>query len=98
MSQKISITDKPKRDDNLKWRIDGEENQIIVLSKENLPLPLILNSTAARIFLLCDGKNSVEKITGSLCTEFNLNDFNSVLTDVQSQIQDLIKRGVLLAE
>lgn len=97
MSQKISITDKPKKDDNLRWRIDGEDDQIIILSKENFPLPLILNSTAARIFLLCDGNNSVEKITGSLCTEFNLNDFNSVLTDVQSQIDDLIKRGVLLA-
>lgn len=97
MSQKISITDKPRKDDTLRWRLDGEEDQIIVLSKENLPLPIILNSTAARIFLLCDGNNSVEKITGSLCSEFNMNDFNSVLTDVQSQIENLIKKGVILA-
>lgn len=87
MSQTISIANKPKIADNVIWRRDGEDNQIILLSKEGLALPLILNPTAARIFLLCNGKNTLEEIAKSLCAEFGSDDFTMILEDVTKQVE-----------
>jgi hypothetical protein len=85
----------PKKADELVWRQDGEEEQIIVLSKDGFSLPIILNPTAAKIFLLCDGNNSLEDIAGNLCDEFNLDDFSLALSDVQQQIKDFTERGII---
>ena len=88
MSQMISIASKPKILDNVAWRRDGEKEQIIVLSKEGLALPLILNPTAAKIFSLCNGKNSLEDMATELCAEFGLEDFKMVLKDVKYSVKD----------
>ena len=87
MSQMMSIVNKPRMSDDVIWRRDGEDNQIIVLSREELALPLILNPTAARIFLLCNSKNTLEDIAKSLCGEFGLDDFKMVLEDVIKQVE-----------
>lgn len=87
MSQAISIANKPKISDNVIWRRDGEDNQIIVLSREGLALPLILNPAAAKIFLFCNGEHTLEEIAGSLCAECGLDDFAMVLEDVTRQIE-----------
>lgn len=98
MSQRMFGTNKPKRADNIIWRLDGEKNQICILSKDGFVLPLILNYSAAKIFFLCDGKNSVEDIANSLCREFKSDVFTTLLEDVREQIKDFIKRGVVQAE
>lgn len=95
MSPTISITNKPKILGDVLWRRDGEDNQIVVLSKEGLALPLILNPTAARIFLLCNHKNTVEDIAGTLCDEFASEDFKSVLEDVKEQVKYFINKGIV---
>ena len=51
MSRTISIANRYKIADNISWRRDGEADQLIIVSREDLPLPLILNPTAAMIFL-----------------------------------------------
>jgi len=95
MSQMIFTMNRPERADDIIWRRDGEEDQIIILSKDGFPLPIILNPTAVRIFLLCDGKSSLEDIARSLCEEFSLDDSASVLSDVKEQVDDFIKRGII---
>lgn len=95
MSQTISITNKPKILDDVLWRRDGEDNQIIVLSKEGLALPLILNPTAARIFSLCNQKNTLEDIAGILCAEFGKEDFKMVLADVKKQVKYFMDKGIV---
>lgn len=94
MSQMISIANKPKILADVSWRKDGEKDQIIVLSKETLALPLILNPTASKIFLLCNGKNSLEAIAEKLCDEFGLEDFSMVLKDVKEQVEYFINKGI----
>lgn len=95
MLQAISIANKPKVLDNIIWRRDGESDQIIVLSKDNLALPLILNPTAARIFSLCDGRNTVEDIAQALSDEFGVEDFKIALEDVKGQIGYFIDKEIV---
>lgn len=95
MSATISITNKPKILDEVIWRRDGEDNQIIVLSKEGLALPLILNPTAARIFSLCNHKNTLEDIAVTLCDEFGREDFQMVLEDVKEQVEYFMNKGIV---
>lgn len=107
MSQMISIASKRRKDgavrdrpeisDAVIWRRDGENNQIILLSKEDLALPLILNLTAARIFSLCNGKNTPEDIAGRLCAESGISDFEMVLKDVKKQVKYFYERGIVLS-
>ncbi len=98
MSQVISIANKPKKREDIIWRTDGENNQIILVSKEDLALPLMLNLTAAKIFLLCDGKNTIEHIADSLCAEFMVKDFDMVLGDVRTQVEYFVDKGIVEAD
>lgn len=91
----MSIFNKPRISDGVIWRRDGEDNQIILLSKEGLALPLILNPTAARIFLLCNRENTLEDIAKVLCAEFGLEDFKMVLEDVTEQVKYFIDKGII---
>src|SRR3989338_8392973 len=95
MSQMISIVNKPKISDGVSWRWDGEDEQIIVLSKEGLALPLILNPTAALIFSLCDNNNTLEDIARQLCDKLGLDDFEMVLQDVKEQVEYLINKNIV---
>jgi hypothetical protein len=95
MSQAISIANKPQKSPDVIWRVDGEDNQIILASKEGLALPLMLNPTAAKIFLLCDGSNTLEDIAASLCAEFSLKDFDMVLGDVKKQVSYFADKGIV---
>lgn len=95
MSQAISIANKPQKSPDVIWRVDGENNQIILASREDLALPLMLNQTAAKIFLLCNGKNTLEDIASSLCAEFALKDFDMVLKDVKEQTEYFIEKGIV---
>lgn len=95
MSQNISIANKPKIADNIVWRYDGEDNQIIVLAREDLPLPVILNLTAAKIFSLCNGETTVEAIAGSLGEEFKEENFSKVLEDVKKQVEFFRDKGIV---
>ena len=95
MSRTISIASEPKIANNINWRRDGEADQLIIVSKEDLPLPLILNPTAALIFSLCDGRHSLEKIAERLCAEFNQDDFSLVLEDVKKQIEYFVAKCIV---
>lgn len=95
MSQEISITNSPKVLNDVIWRRDGENDQIIILSKVDLALPLILNPSAARIFSLCNGENTLEDIANNLCAEFGLDDFGMVLKDVRIQVEYFIKKAIV---
>jgi hypothetical protein len=95
MSQIISIANKPKISDDVTWRRDGEDDQIIVLSKEEFPLPVILNPTASRIFLLCNGKNTLKDIAQALMQEFALEDFSVAIADVKRQIEYFLDKGII---
>lgn len=86
---------KPRRINDVNWRLDGEKDQIIILSKDGFALPVILNPTAARIFLLCNGENSLQDITYSLCKEFKFDDFAVVLEDVKKQIDDFVEQAIV---
>lgn len=95
MSQTVSIANRPKISDNLVWRRDGEDNQLIVLSKEDMSLPLILNLTAARIFLLCNGENSLEDIARGLAEAFGREDYAGILDGVKRQVGYFLDRGIV---
>ena len=86
---------KPKIAENIVWRRDGEADQLIIVSREDLPLPLILNPTAAMIFSLCDGRHSLENIAESLCQEYNQDDFSLALEDVKKQIEYFVRKGIV---
>ena len=68
---------------------------MIIVSREDLPLPLILNPTAAMIFSLCDGRHSLENIAESLCQEYNQDDFSLALEDVKKQIEYFVRKGIV---
>jgi hypothetical protein len=95
MSQTISTGSRPKIINDVVWRRDGEDDQIIILSRENLPLPVILNPTAARIFSLCDREHSVQDIARSLAEEFLDADLDEVLRDVQQQLEYFLEKGII---
>ncbi len=86
---------KPKISPDVSWRRDGDKEQIIVLSKEGLPLPLLLNLTSARIFSLCTGENSLEDIARLLCEEFDRQDYAKILEDVQKQAGYFLEQGLI---
>ena len=86
---------KPKIAENIVWRRDGEADQLIIVSREDLPLPLILNPTAAMIFSLCDGRHSLENIAERLCQEYNQDDFSLALEDVKKQIEYFVRKGIV---
>ncbi len=86
-SHSRSHSHRPKIAENIVWRRDGEADQLIIVSREDLPLPLILNPTAAKIFSLCDGRHSLENIVERLCQEFNQDDLSLALEDVKKQIE-----------
>jgi hypothetical protein len=109
MSQTISIANKPEGDgaasnsrshkpkipDNVIWRRDGEDDQIIVASREGLALPVILNPTASWIFSLCNGRNTLEGIARILCDKSDARDFSAVLEDVKRQVEYFLDKGLL---
>lgn len=107
MSQRVSIANKPRPSRGNKgrgnpkiaggvsWRKDGECNQIVILSKEDFALPLILNFSAARIFSLCNGRNSLPGIAQLLSDEFNREDYAKILGDVKKQVEYFIEKGIV---
>lgn len=95
MSQTISIANKPKISDNVLWRRDGQDDQIIVASREGLALPVIINPTASWIFSLCSGKNTLEEIAQILCDKSDAQDFSVVLEDVKRQVEYFLDKGLV---
>lgn len=91
----ISIANKPKIAPDVLWRRDGDANQIIIVSREDLPLPLILNATAARIFSLCDGEHSVEDMAEILRSEFRLPEGPQILEDVKKQAEYFLQKRIV---
>lgn len=91
----ISIANKPRIAPDVLWRRDGDENQIIIVSREDLPLPLILNATAARIFSLCDGEHSVEDMAEILRSELRLPDGSQILEDVKKQAEYFLQKRIV---
>lgn len=91
---------RPLRDPEVKWRVDGEDGQIVVLFKEGMPLPVILNPTAARIFLLADGTRTVKDIAWCLCREFlhSRQDDAAVENDVREQVEYFVNNGIFKPE
>ena len=50
-----------------------------------------LNSTAAIVYQMCDGKHSVEQITDFIQSAFELDE----TVDVQQSVQDMLEAGLL---
>jgi hypothetical protein len=91
----VSRSHKPEISDNVLWRRDGQDDQIIVASREGLPLPLILNPTASWIFSLCNGRNTLEGIAQILCDKSDAQDFSAVLGDVKRQVEFFLDKGIV---
>jgi len=86
---------KPKKARDLRWRIDGDSDQIVIVHKDNFALPRILNPVAAKIFLLCDGDNTIEVIAQNIADEFDNADFNGILAEVRGCADLFIEKGIL---
>lgn len=95
MSVAISIMSRPEREDDLRWRRDGEEDQIVILHKDEFPLPQILNPTAAEIFLQCDGKKTVEEIVEAVSSKFNVDDLEALTSEVKRCITRFRDKGIV---
>jgi hypothetical protein len=69
----------------------GDEAVLFSLDKG---MPYVLNSTALKVFSLCDGTRSVEDITRSLSEGYSV-----TLRDITSGISDILgafhKRGLI---
>lgn len=91
----ISIANKPKIAPDVLWRRDGDANQIIIVSREDLPLPLILNATAGRIFSLCDGEHTIEEIAEILRSELRLPEGSQILEDVKRQTEYFLQKRIV---
>lgn len=86
---------KPKISDNVLWRRDGQDDQIIVASRGGLALPVILNPTASWIFSLCNGRNALEEIAQIICDKSDARDFLAVLEDVKRQVEYFLDKGLV---
>lgn len=53
-----------------------------------------VNETGARIFSLCNGKNTKEEIAKKLSKKFN-SDFSDVLNQVEDFIKELFKMNII---
>lgn len=95
MSLKISIMSKPRIATNLRWRLDGENDQIVIVHKDDFALPRILNPVAAKIFQLCDGNNNIEAIAEKVAGEFETTDFSSLLSEVSECARLFVEKGIL---
>lgn len=95
MSRKISIMSKPRIAPNLRWRVDGENDQIVIVHKDDFALPRILNPVAAKIFRLCDGNNTVEAIAEKVAEEFKGKDYSSLLSEVKECARLFVEKGIL---
>lgn len=90
-----SQSHKPRKSAGLRWRIDGEDDQIVIVHRDNFALPRILNPVAAKIFLLADGNNSVEEIAREIADEFAADNFSRVLTEVRECARNFSENGIL---
>ncbi len=95
MLPKISIMSKPRIAPNLRWRLDGENDQIVIVHKDDFALPRILNPVAAKIFQLCDGNNTIEAIAEKVAGEFQTEDFSRLLSEVSECASLFIEKGIL---
>ena len=95
MSRKISIMSKPRIAPNLRWRVDGENDQIVIVHKDDFALPRILNPVAAKIFHLCDGNNTMEAIAEKVAGEFEIADFSILLSEVSECARLFVEKGIL---
>jgi len=69
---------------NVKWRWDGEDGQhITLLLPDKSGTVYFLNPTAAFIFIMCDGKNTVNDIV-QLISERYKESADRVLRDVEA--------------
>lgn len=95
MSQKISIMGKLRKAPGLRWRVDGEADQLVIVHRDDFALPRILNPVAARIFQLCDGNNTVEAIAEKISAEFDTPDFSSLLSEVSACADLFVEKRIL---
>lgn len=86
---------RPKKASGLRWRSDGENDQIVIVHRDTFALPRILNPVAAKIFLLADGNMTVEDIAGAIAEEFAADDFGKVVSEVKECVQKFSENGIL---
>jgi len=86
---------KPRKALDLRWRVDGENDQIVIVHKDNFALPRILNPVAAKIFRLCDGNNTIGAIAEKVAEEFAVTDFSKLLSEVSECASLFVEKGIL---
>lgn len=86
---------KPNKRSDLRWRRDGESDQIVILHRDNFALPRILNPVAAMIFLLSDGTNTIEQIGENIAKEFATPDFDKLKSEVVECIMIFVDKEIV---
>jgi len=87
----ISKTYHPKQREDLLQR--NLEDGCVLVTKEQSQV-CTLNTTAALIWMYCDGDYSVEKIAKEIATTCD-KEINDVLSDIQKTILDFQNKGLL---
>lgn len=95
MSATISILSKPKKTEDMRWRVDGEDDQIIIVHRDNFALPRILNPVAAKIFLLSDGNKTIEEIISMIRDKFEPAGADKVSSEVTECVSLFVEKGIL---
>jgi len=85
-----------KRDQNIVSRRIGGEVILVPIRTAIADMNYLytLNSTAARIWQLLDGVNSLEDIHQQICCEFDIDPLEAK-TDLDAIIQDFLRIGVI---
>ncbi len=76
------------------WRWDGETMEHIVLSVPKTKNIYILNPTAALVFYLCNGHNTVSDIAETVAKRFGA-DYRVVVRHVRDFVGRLVEMGVV---
>ncbi len=82
----------PKKE-KLKYRIDNEG--VIIIENVFIGRLDFLNPLAGKIYLMCTGKKSIEKIARCIHKEFPDKDFETILEDIVKIVRRLKARYLL---
>lgn len=91
----INSQTKPKVSNDILWRKDGGENELVILASCNGGPIRFLNPVAGSILELSNDKNSIDDIVDCIMNNYDCDDKAKVEKDVNMFIKILKKNGVV---
>ena len=86
---------KPLVSNDILWRRDGEENELVILASCNGGSIRFLNPVAGLILELSNGKNTVDDIVDHIMKNYDCADKANVEKDVNMFLKILVENGVV---